>query len=136
VFEELWHAIPDAELGPARVAAWGDIRNLREMVSKRIEEKRARKELGSSLQAELEIQAHGSMFESLKSLEDDLKFAFIVSQVSVSEAKGAPLQVVVKASEHVKCERCWHYRADVNPEGLCARCDSNLHGAGEPRRHA
>jgi isoleucyl-tRNA synthetase len=36
----------------------------------------------------------------------------------------------------VKCERCWHYRADVNAEALCGRCQLNLNGPGEPRRHA
>ncbi|MGH8631418.1 MAG: zinc finger domain-containing protein, partial [Burkholderiales bacterium] len=46
----------------------------------------------------------------------------------------------VTPSPHRKCERCWHYRADVghdptHPE-LCARCTSNLFGAGEPRLHA
>jgi isoleucyl-tRNA synthetase len=41
----------------------------------------------------------------------------------------------VRASEHPKCERCWHYRPDVNDEGLCGRCQTNLKGAGEIRRH-
>src|SRR5439155_1609559 len=30
----------------------------------------------------------------------------------------------------------WHYRPDVNGEGLCGRCISNLQGPGEPRTHA
>ncbi len=37
-----------------------------------------------------------------------------------------------------KCERCWHYRADVGAEpahpGLCGRCADNLFGAGEDRQ--
>ncbi|MBV8273606.1 MAG: hypothetical protein JO067_15170, partial [Cupriavidus sp.] len=48
--------------------------------------------------------------------------------------------VTVTPSQHAKCERCWHYRADVghNPEHpmICGRCDSNLFGAGEHRSHA
>jgi isoleucyl-tRNA synthetase len=36
-----------------------------------------------------------------------------------------------------KCERCWHYRADVDHDpahpGLCARCTTNLYGTGEER---
>jgi isoleucyl-tRNA synthetase len=46
------------------------------------------------------------------------------------------LQVKIAASANRKCERCWHYRADVNEEGLCGRCVSNLNGPGEVRRHA
>ena len=136
VFEELWHAIPPHGLEPARVEAWGSIRQLRELVTKKVEEKRERKELGSSLQAELEIRAHGPVLEALRSLGDDLKFAFIVSSVAVREHEGAPIQVDVRASSHAKCERCWHYRPDVDAEGLCARCAGNLRGPGEPRRHA
>jgi isoleucyl-tRNA synthetase len=39
--------------------------------------------------------------------------------------------------QHAKCERCWHYRADVGQDAahptLCGRCVSNLYGAGETR---
>ena len=88
------------------------------------------------MQAELEIQANGAAFKALGSLGEDLKFAFIVSSVKLSEDAGAPLQVHVRASAQPKCGRCWHYRPDVNPAGLCGRCESNLHGSGEPRRYA
>jgi isoleucyl-tRNA synthetase len=47
---------------------------------------------------------------------------------------------VVTPSAAQKCERCWHYRADIGSHadhpGLCARCVSNLFGAGEKRRFA
>ena len=136
VFGEFWHATPAAGLDPARVDAWGNVRQLRDLVSKKIEEKRERKELGSSLQAALEIEAHGAALDALKSLGDDLKFVFIVSEIALRESKNTPVQAHVKASTHAKCERCWHYRPDVNQAGLCGRCESNLHGAGEMRRHA
>jgi isoleucyl-tRNA synthetase len=50
------------------------------------------------------------------------------------------LALSVTPSEHEKCVRCWHYRADVgsnaeHPE-LCARCVENVAGAGETRRIA
>jgi isoleucyl-tRNA synthetase len=136
VFEETWVPLPAHGLDAGALAAWGELRQVRELVSKKIEEKRERKELGSSLQAELEIRAHGAPLAAMQALGEDLKFVFIVSDVKVVDDKGAPLQVQVKASAHAKCGRCWHYRADVNAEGLCGRCESNLHGAGEARRHA
>jgi len=76
------------------------------------------------------------MFSSLARLEDDLRFVLITSRASVREEQGSGVKIRVKASEHSKCGRCWHYRADVSEAGLCARCESNLHGTGELRRHA
>jgi isoleucyl-tRNA synthetase len=118
------------------VKAWGDVRQLRELAMKKIEEKREAKEIGSSLAAELDISAQGPMYESLARLGDDLRFVMITSRATVREEQGSGVRIKVEASEHPKCERCWHYRDDVNETGLCGRCESNLHGAGEPRRHA
>ena len=134
VFEETWHAIPDAGLDAPVIGHWENIRQFRELVTKKIEEKREAKEVGSSLAAELDIQASGPAFDALARLEDELRFVLITSGATVR--KGAPATVKVKASAHAKCERCWHYRADVNPPGLCGRCESNLNGPGEPRRYA
>jgi isoleucyl-tRNA synthetase len=72
----------------------------------------------------------------LKRLEDDLRFVLITSRASVHQANASPVTVDVIPSRHPKCERCWHYRADVNGAGLCGRCEANLHGAGEARRYA
>jgi isoleucyl-tRNA synthetase len=46
----------------------------------------------------------------------------------------------VTPTAHRKCDRCWHWRADVGAEAahptLCGRCVTNLFGAGETRRAA
>jgi isoleucyl-tRNA synthetase len=46
-------------------------------------------------------------------------------------------KLVVSASPHRKCDRCWHWRADVGGNSdhptLCGRCIDNLFGAGEAR---
>ena len=136
VFEETWHPLPAAGLEPAVLDAWAMVRQFREIVTKRIEEKRAAKQLGSSLAAELDIQAHGPMFDALARLGDELRFVLITSRATLHGTDKSPVTVDVSPSGHSKCERCWHYRADVNEAGLCGRCESNLHGAGEPRRHA
>ncbi|MGB4345228.1 MAG: zinc finger domain-containing protein, partial [Burkholderiaceae bacterium] len=67
------------------------------------------------------------------------KFVLITSAANVVEAPSATAEtVLVTASAHKKCERCWHYRADVGSHaehaGLCSRCVANLFGQGE-RRH-
>jgi isoleucyl-tRNA synthetase len=133
VFEEVWHALPAHGLDPAALAAWENVRQFREVAAKRIEEKREAKELGSSLAAELDIHAAGATYDALARLGEELRFVLITSRATLHQG---PPAVKVQASRHPKCERCWHYRADVNPAGLCGRCESNLQGAGEPRRHA
>jgi len=140
IFEEEWYALPAARLDQPVIDGWWDVRNVREIANKQIEGKRAGGLIGSSLQAELDIHAAGPLLESMRRLGDDLKFVFITSRASVHERVGAGLTVDVAPSAHRKCERCWHYRADVgadpaHPE-ICARCVSNLSGAGEPRIHA
>jgi isoleucyl-tRNA synthetase len=129
------HRVPDAQLAEGVLNAWGDVRQFRDIVSKRIEEKRMAKELGSSLQAEVDIQASGPACESLVRLGEDLRFVLITSRATVRKAEG-PITAQVTPSAHPKCDRCWHYRADVNADALCGRCQLNLKGPGEPRRFA
>jgi len=136
VFEEIWHRIPPAGLDQSILAHWENVRQFREVVTKRIEEKREQKQIGSSLAAELDIRTDGKAFESLTRMGEDLKFVLITSRASVARANGSPVAVEVKPSKHPKCERCWHYREDVGAAGLCGRCQSNLQGAGEARRYA
>jgi isoleucyl-tRNA synthetase len=74
-------------------------------------------------------------------LADDLRFVMITSSAKVYKvATEAQQKIVVKPSTHVKCDRCWHYRADVGADSLhpqiCGRCVRNLFGTGEFRTHA
>ena len=136
VFELVFHEIPDAGLDDSALNRWADVRQVREAVAKKIEEKRERKEIGSSLAAEVQIRTSGPAYDALVRLGNDLKYVLLTSRASVEKAEGVGVTVEVAASAHSKCERCWHYRADVNAGGLCGRCESNLHGAGEKRVHA
>jgi isoleucyl-tRNA synthetase len=65
----------------------------------------------------------------------------ITSAARVERAeRGGTLAIAVNPSAGDKCERCWHWRADVGADpvqpALCGRCVANLHGGGEPRAHA
>nr|MBP7627734.1 class I tRNA ligase family protein [Zoogloea sp.] len=141
VMLHLFHALPEQEGEEGLLARWTAIRAIRADVQKEIEAVRAAGQVGSSLQAEVEIRAAGDNFELLTSLGDDLRFVLICSKATVVQvASDADAAIVVTPSAHKKCERCWHYRDDVghdaaHPE-LCGRCTSNLHGAGEARRVA
>jgi isoleucyl-tRNA synthetase len=130
-----WHGFPDA--GADLCARWDEIRAARSEVQKELEALRAAGKIGSSLQAEVEVHADGERFDVLKSLGDDLRFVFITSQAKLLQGSAG---IVVHPSEHKKCERCWHYRADVGQDPahaeICGRCTENLFGAGERRVHA
>jgi len=140
IFEQTWHAVPDHGLAPAAVESWANVRRFREVVLRKLEEKREQKQIGSSLAAEIDAQASGALYDDLARLGDDLRFVLITSRATLRRVEGPQAEVDVKPSAHAKCERCWHYRDDVgsDPEhpGLCGRCVTNLFGEGEARRYA
>jgi isoleucyl-tRNA synthetase len=134
VFFETLHALPRLAGAAALLERWGRLRELRNPVRKSIEDLRAAGTVGSSLQAEVELAAGGADYELLASLGDELKYLMLTSAARVVHGK-EQLGVKVEPSAHRKCERCWHYRADVNAEALCGRCAGNLKGPGEVRKH-
>jgi isoleucyl-tRNA synthetase len=141
IFTEEFYQLPKVNDGSALIAKWDRIRAMRSDITKAIEFEREAGNVGSSLQAELQIEAPAADAALLKSLGDDLKFITITSSVNVKENLSLEeIKVTVKSSSHEKCGRCWHYREDVghDPEHptLCGRCTSNLFGDGEKRHIA
>jgi isoleucyl-tRNA synthetase len=131
-------AAPDEAL----IAKWSRIREVRDAVNKDIEALRADGKVGSSLQAEVQLTVPADDYALLSSLGDDAKFVFITSAINLVAASvgSAKVSASVTASNHAKCERCWHYRADVGEDAahptICGRCTSNLLGTGEVRKYA
>jgi isoleucyl-tRNA synthetase len=139
VFEDVWYALPKHGLTGADIQSWQTVLEVRALANKAIEEKRATGLIGSSLQSELDIYAEGAVFEALNGLGNDLRFVLITSRATLHQRAGS-LDIQVAPSVHVKCDRCWHYRADVGADAehphICGRCVSNLFGKGEARSHA
>lgn len=139
VFEDVWYALPKHGLTGADIQSWQTVLEVRALANKAIEEKRATGLIGSSLQSELDIYAEGAVFEALNGLGNDLRFVLITSRATLHQRTGS-LDIQVAPSAHVKCDRCWHYRADVGADTehphICGRCVSNLFGKGEARSHA
>jgi isoleucyl-tRNA synthetase len=131
VFFHTWHALPQVADAPALVAKWTRLRELRTPVRKEIEALRAAGKVGASLQAEVDLHADAKDYPLLASLGDELKFLLITSAARVHRG---PEGVKVTPSAHSKCDRCWHYRSDVDDDGLCGRCRLNLNGSGEARQ--
>ena len=138
VMFQLWHDLPALANEGELLAKWAIVRAVRADVTKALEEQREAGKIGSALQAAVEIRCAGEKYEALASLGDDLKFVLICSSTVL--AQDAAEQVVASPLAHAKCERCWHVREDVGADpahpGLCGRCVSNLHGAGEARHCA
>ena len=88
----------------------------------------------------MRLGAGGADHDLLASLGADLRFVLITSQAKLEPIAGEALEIEVVPSAHAKCERCWHYRADVGADRahptLCARCAATLAGRDEERRHA
>ncbi len=108
-------------------------------MNRQLEEARSGGAIGSSLQAEVTIEASANELKTFEWFGDDLKFLFIVSKVMLASREGQ-VNATVKPSTAQKCERCWHYRDDVGHDPahptICGRCTSNLFGAGETRKAA
>ena len=137
----------DAVMGRAY---WADVMDVKAAVNKELENMRATKAIGGSLQAEVTLFAEDALATKLAGLGNELRFVLITSTAQVqplSSATGsavstevAGLKLQISKSAHAKCARCWHHRADVgghatHPE-LCERCVENIEGAGEVRHYA
>jgi isoleucyl-tRNA synthetase len=141
IFTQTLWTFPEVPDAAALLEKYAALRAVRAEVTKDLEELRGSGAIGSSLQADLTIQAAGDKYKLLASLGDDLKYVFITSQARAQEvANEADEAIAVAASTAPKCERCWHYRAEVGSNhehpGLCSRCVSNLFGSGDQRRFA
>jgi len=141
VFEDIWYELPQHGLSSERINVWEAVIATRGQAAKEIEVLRAAGQVGSSLQAELELYLPSVTFDALNSLGDDLRFAMITSSAKVYKVVSDDEQkILVSPSAHKKCDRCWHYRADVGSDAehphICGRCVSNLFGRGEHRTHA
>lgn len=140
VLYHTWHEFPAMAEGEqaALAAKWQAIRDVREVANKEIEALRVKNEVGSSLQAAIEIAAPADVAAQLLSLGDELRFVFLVSQATVRVAEALEVKATSVSAE--KCERCWHYTDDVGQQPahptLCGRCVTNLDGEGEERLHA
>jgi isoleucyl-tRNA synthetase len=153
IFLETWYRglFPLAG-GAEERERWNDIVEVREAVSKAIEQVRQAGKAGSSLAVEVELWLDGRLRNAIDWLGDELRFVLLTSDARVHALSDAPadaghvilgsgeIALRVSPSEHAKCIRCWHYRADVgshpdHPE-ICGRCVENVDGGGEIRRVA
>ncbi len=116
------------------LAEWKSLLELRDVALLALENSRQNKEIGKSLEAELEIAASGASLELLQKYASDLKEILNVSRVTVSS--GDQVQVTVKPATGSRCNRCWNFMPVVRPYGawqdVCERCHQALQAMQVP----
>ncbi len=105
---------------------WEKIDKLRDIVNKALEEARAKKLIGKSLEAKVTLKCGRDCYDFVKSVEGELVSAFIVSAVEVEKSEFDGVEVEVEVAPGQKCERCWTHNDTVGKcaehPTLCARC--------------
>lgn len=118
------------ERDTAMLSRWAKLYEVRDLVLRALEDARNNKLIGASLEARVKLTAGGETFALLKQYADQLRYLFIVSQVELSEAPDAALQVSIERAAGEKCERCWNYSTRVGESerypAVCERCVKSL----------
>lgn len=123
---------PNVEVDGSEAAAlrdaYGAVLEVREAVTKALEDARAAKVVNKSQEAAVSIVLPAALRAVIDARgKDALAEMFIVSEVSLSD--GDDLAVTVTPASGSKCPRCWNYRevgVDAAHPELCARCAAVL----------
>ncbi len=126
--------IPAAWRDDALAAKWSKIRALRRVVTGALEEERAAKRIGSSLDAAPAVEATPDYVEAMNGVDlAEIAITSAATLTAKSNPRGAfsmpeiaGVAVTPAPAEHPKCARCWKKLPDVGadpdvPE-TCGRC--------------
>lgn len=124
LFNEIYGPI-DIDITEEFTQTWDKIHQLRDTVKKSIELSVKDKVVRASLESKITLSCSGEEYDFIKSVEDELKAAFIVSEVNLVKGEGE-LSVQVEKAVGEKCERCWVFSEAVGKDEehptLCGRC--------------
>jgi isoleucyl-tRNA synthetase len=135
--------IPDVGLSEDQREKWITLLEIRQKVAKALEEARAEKLIGSSLEAKIVLEAPSAVLDLIAAIDEPHDF-FIVSQLEtrvtdekVNEEepadKAAGVTVEVKRADGEKCPRCWKYYTELFPiedyPDACSRCAGVVSGS-------
>jgi isoleucyl-tRNA synthetase len=125
VHEQLFPTVPE-EWGVVQKTAEevGAIMALKAKANESMEELRAAKTIGQSLEAELIFSGDVAL---LKKYEEALPEIFIVSKVTLEPSEGE-LRVRAQKAPGRKCPRCWRFVEDFEGD-TCSRCAQALRDA-------
>ena len=108
---------------------------IKELVSKKLEEAREEKLIGQTLEAKVTVSANkeNKLYQIIENNKNLIEDVLIVSELELKEDSSIEkeeLSVNISRAEGEKCERCWKYTKDVgidkeNPT-ICKRCSEVL----------
>ncbi len=105
-------------------ADFAKLLEVRAHMSKELEELRRQKVIGSSLDAEVTIQAPAETCAALEQYTPHLREFLMVSAFQIK--RGESLEIKASKAGGEKCPRCWHYDTITgsNPDlpGVCPKC--------------
>ena len=119
---------------------WEKLLQVRAEVTKALEEARSQKRIGHPLDAAVTLSAKKELYDALEPYAEDLRFIFIVSQVTLlnnekldggfKSENVAGLFIQIEVATGAKCERCWVHEASVGSDRehptICRRCRNAL----------
>ena len=110
---------------------WLIIKDIRKVITGALEKKRADKIIGSSLEAHINVYLTKEIKSNIENIDiaeisitssaTVIEYESLSPGFSIDEIKG--ISVDVKKSNGSKCDRCWKFNNDINPESLCNRCE-------------
>lgn len=106
------------------VGKWDRIFEVKESFAKDLEEARARKEIGSSLDSKVTLYVKDDEYDFINENKENIAFVAIISEIEV--IKSDERKVVVEKSTGKKCPRCWTYLHEFTEEGICKKCHDNM----------
>jgi isoleucyl-tRNA synthetase len=138
LFLKSWSDLELPEISSNERKAWDDLLELRADFLVKLEPLRREGKVGGAAQALVRIGESDELRKAIQSLgfhePYSLSFAEIFGTPSVELRPGlrddrlnaafGGTALVVAPAEGAKCPRCWQVRADVEPDGICARCRS------------
>jgi isoleucyl-tRNA synthetase len=158
--DEIWKCMPkyknDSDITSVHILSWPSAIGIGESnldavislipeVAKALEEKRAKGEIGSSFDAQINLLTKDEIrYNVLASLKDELPEVFKVSSVNIEKVssleseKGlvskafGDLAVIVRKADGVKCVRCWNYSLSTGESAkhplICSKCEAAVSG--------
>ena len=96
---------------------WLVLLKIRDVCNLSIEEIRSKKEIGSSLEAEIEINLNNKFYEISKNV--DFSELCITSKFSINKSKNDEIIVNSKKAEGKKCSICWKISAEKCKRPSC-----------------
>ena len=90
---------------------WVELKKIRDICNISIEEKRASKEIGSSLEANLTISINNGQSNLIENI--DLAELCITSGVNIIKTNDKEIQIETKKAEGEKCPVCWKISKDA-----------------------